>query len=352
MADVKPKVEGAERHSGRRKPRSTYTKKKEFKSSVAEIESDTFNCGDTKYAAKFNKSKENIANYLQCTVTYGGPDIGQIVREMKSFTVMPPPDPDPDDRIAFEKWRLNIRWVDKQMEQINENTKCAFAVVYNQCSSAMKMELKGSTGIKAVLASQDVVELLKLIQSICTEWGGQRHNIMSVVQAKRKVDLFYQQGNQTNNNYAEELLSLISVVESHGGGYSFEPSIIKTVVKEQGIDYNLATRAKIETAAETAKVQYLACLVLNGSDNGQYKQLKDELHNQFMMGRYNYPKKIEQSIKLLKNYQTTKIRGYKPQYGKEEHMAFIKNDKMRNTKSQKGKKKGGVFQMQRDGALH
>ena len=47
-----------------------------FKSNTKGIENHTLDCGDTKYAAKFSKSMEYIANCLQCTQDYGGIDIG------------------------------------------------------------------------------------------------------------------------------------------------------------------------------------------------------------------------------------------------------------------------------------
>ncbi|KAL7447592.1 hypothetical protein ACHAXS_006643 [Conticribra weissflogii] len=355
MVDNKPKVEGADQRSGRRKPSPYYAKKKEYKNNVPEIEDDTFDCGDTKYAAKFIKSKDNIANYLQRTTTYGGLDIGQIVREMKKITVTMPEDPDPSNRVAFEKWRLQIRKADKQQELIDENVQRAFAVVYNQCSPRMKTELKGLPGIEAIMASQDVVKLLAAIRAICTEGGGRRHNVMTIVQANKKVDLFYQRGDQSNDKYVEELSSLIKVVESHGGQYGYEPGIPNTILDEKlKKTVKTATTAEVEEAMEIAKERFTACLVLNGADNGRYKQLKDDLHNQHMMGTDNYPKTVEHAVKLLNNYKTTKVRGYNPRIGKEEHVAMIQygaNEKAEKEKKGKKKKKKDEVECFRCGEL-
>ncbi len=95
------------------------------------------------------------------------------------------------------------------------------------------------------------------------------------------------------------------------------------------MDYKIADRVQIESAIDVVKVRYLTCLLLNGSNNGRYKYLKDNLHNQFMMGNDNYP--VELAIKLLNNYKTTKIRRYNPRFSNEEQVAFMQSGKKNKT---------------------
>ena len=327
--EKKPKVEGTvgRRPMARRQKFNNYVKKKEYKSSVAEIEDDTFDCGHSKYAAKFVKSLENVANYIQHTAMHGGPDIGRVVREMQDINVADIADPDPNDIIAVEKWKMKIHKANKQQTLIDENKQKAYAIVYNQCSPAMRTELKGTPGMEDAAATQDVVKLLNLIQSICSEAGGSRQGVMSLVQGKKKVDTFYQRADQTNDDYAEELLALVRVVETYGGAYGKEPGIIDAVLKDSGKTMMAASADQKAAAEAEARERYVACLIISGADNGRYKQLKDDLHNHYTMGTDKYPKTVEGAIKLLNNYKVTTIRGYNPRGRGVENVAMIQTDK-------------------------
>ncbi len=151
------------------KAKAVLCQKVRIKSNEAEIKDDTFNCGDTKYATEFIKSKGNIAKYRQQTTTNGWPRIGKIVREMRQMRVVMPLDLGPDDKVAFEKWRIDICKAEIHQELIKKNVQRTFAVVYNQCLLGLKTELKGMTGINTIMSTQDVVKLLMAIRSICTK---------------------------------------------------------------------------------------------------------------------------------------------------------------------------------------
>ncbi len=154
------------------------------------------------------------------------------MRDMKPMRIVMPADPNPDDRVAFKKWKLDLCKVDKQWEMINNNMQQAFAGIYNQCSPRMKTKLKGMMGIYAAMLKQDVVKLLEAIRSVYTEDRGRRHDVMTMVQAKKKVGIFYQQADQSNDNYAEELASPIEIVEFQGGQYGYEPNVLNGVLKD------------------------------------------------------------------------------------------------------------------------
>ena len=63
MSEVKPKIKGARKY---RKPtRAVGLIKKEFSTKVLGLEGHTFDIGNTKYAAKYKKTVNAIANYVQ-----------------------------------------------------------------------------------------------------------------------------------------------------------------------------------------------------------------------------------------------------------------------------------------------
>ena len=64
MSETKPKVE--KKGGARRPPRQRGgPTKKEFTTKVLGLESHTFDIGNAKYAAKYKKSVDEIANYIR-----------------------------------------------------------------------------------------------------------------------------------------------------------------------------------------------------------------------------------------------------------------------------------------------
>ncbi len=79
MSDVKPKIKGARKY--RRPARAAGPTKKDFSTKVLGLESHTFDIGNAKYAAKYKKTVDSIANYIQREYK-GGADIAKAIKEL------------------------------------------------------------------------------------------------------------------------------------------------------------------------------------------------------------------------------------------------------------------------------
>ena len=71
---AKPKIEG--KHPYRRPARSGAPARKEFVSKVVGFETHTFDIGNAKYVAKYQKSVDAIVNHIQKEYK-GGPEIAK-----------------------------------------------------------------------------------------------------------------------------------------------------------------------------------------------------------------------------------------------------------------------------------
>jgi hypothetical protein len=86
--EAKPKIEGAKRL--RRPMRAVgQPTKKEFITKVLGLESHTFDIGNAKYAAKYKKTVDAIANYIQREYK-GGADIAKAIKELSLPTLRVP----------------------------------------------------------------------------------------------------------------------------------------------------------------------------------------------------------------------------------------------------------------------
>ena len=102
----------------------------------------------------------------------------------------------------------------------------------------------------------------------------------------------------------EHFKALVGVVETYGGA-DREPVLVVAELIAQGMkpeDVNTADRAVIIKAEEVCHECYLSCMLLRGTDNSRYFQLKVDLSNDMTKGTDNYPKKIVETMCLLTDY--------------------------------------------------
>ena len=142
--------------------------KKEFVMKVLGLEGHTFNIGNVKYAAKYKKTVDAIANNIQREYK-GGADIAKAIKVLSLPTLQVSgypkakageTDVDPGDIYI---WQQNIAMVKKQIVQLEENKKHAYMLVIGQCSPDLDSKLQGSTTFVQAEADQDVVQLLLVI---------------------------------------------------------------------------------------------------------------------------------------------------------------------------------------------
>ncbi|KAL7470808.1 hypothetical protein ACHAXS_011072 [Conticribra weissflogii] len=346
MAD-KPaaKVEGAsEKGKGNVQKRSQRPNnfKKKFRSDIPELETHTFDCGTSNDAALFEESLEAVADYVEREFKYGG-DASQSLREMDLAVVAEPNNPDPswkaDKPWEYDKWMTKYRKYADRVELLEENIKKAYALIYgSQCSPALRTRLQGTDGWKTIEHERDAIQLLLAIRGICCKVNDAAQASYSLVQLKKRLYFFIQKWDQSNDQYLKEFEALSNAVITFGGSFGTKPMMLKAILKEQGIEESedegtKATSEQRDKALEISKNRYLALLFLSNADGNRYKKLRDDLANQYLMGADNYPKTLEQAVKLLNNYRSGVPR-FKPRAGRnDENVAFVQEGGEKKKKS-------------------
>ncbi len=154
-------------------------------------------------------------------------------------------------------------------------------------------------------ADQYVVQLLLVIRGYCCRFDDHQQSTYALEQAKHRVSTYYQAHDVTNTEYVEHFKALVGVVEMYGGAYGREPGLVATGLVAQGVrpeDVDSADRTAIIKAEEVYRECYLSCMLLRGTDNSRYFQLKVDLSNDMTKGTDNYPKTIVETLRLLTDY--------------------------------------------------
>ncbi len=124
--------------------------------------------------------------------------------------------------------------------------------------------------------------------------------------AKHRVSTYYQGYEVTITEYVEHFKALVGVVETYVGVYGNEPGLVKAQMLEQGmlaVDVDTPNADKLKKALAVCVNSYLLCMILQGSDNSRFYQLKTDLANDMTKGQDNFPKNIVKTTHLLNNYK-------------------------------------------------
>ena len=71
------------------------------------------------------------------------------------------------DEMDMHIWKRTFSKAHDRKDIYEENMAKAFIVIYHQCYPALKNDLKAATTFASIRSNQDVIGLLKLIQSLC-----------------------------------------------------------------------------------------------------------------------------------------------------------------------------------------
>ncbi len=194
-----------------------------FKGKTKEIKNDTFDNTGPHTAALFNKSLKNIADYLQL---HHGNDVSKAVRNMAPVTIIIPPKPtSPPDQTNITKslpvdkhiWKRTFSKAHDCKDTYNKDMAKAFIVMYHQCSPALKNNLEATSTFASIHGNQDVIGLLKLIQSLCCSYDTKTQSVMATVASHKRLFTHYQKDGVDNHNYHHEFLFHVETINTYGG---------------------------------------------------------------------------------------------------------------------------------------
>jgi len=118
--------------------------KSDHKTKTAGLEEDTYDVGEARFAAKFQKTTDNIALYVQREYTDGAAVAFDMKAMVATVVVLPPmPASAATDAETF-MWKEDYKEAKKKKNALEANNKKAFALIYGQCSPKLISKIKAS----------------------------------------------------------------------------------------------------------------------------------------------------------------------------------------------------------------
>lgn len=274
-----------------------------FKGTTAEMNGNVFECYDEQSDRRqYAKSIEALEGYVKKELTYSEDMAPLFAFEMKEPQVVKPVKaPVPEGYVEDEAdkllWHEELKEYVKRQRAMTGNLANVHAVIWGQCSEAMKAKVKSNKEYEAKAATNNCHWFLKEIRAITLQFD-QKHNVfVSLMDAKASFYNCRQQQGQSADSYLEELKGWSDNIEYHGGSVSESFTLIPDM-DDDGEPRTLVQRTAL------ARDRTLATALIRGADQTRYGTLIVDLSNQFAMGKDEYPTTLTAAYSLLVTYKT------------------------------------------------
>ena len=268
-----------------------------FKGKTKEIEQEIFDNTSQHDTAQFNKLLKNISNYLQLN---HGNNVSEAVCNLTPVDIPIPRQPvvaiDPNDdtkrlpvmEVDLYLWKCEHTKAQDRWDKYYKNMAKAYIIVFHQCSPSLKNDLKALDTFAAIRSAQDVIGLLKLVQSLCCSYDAKTQGVMATVASYKKLFTYYQKDGVDNHNFHREFVAHVETLETYGGVgvVGVVPTFLTARIKElatNGLIANPAnpTDAKRALAVSSVWDEFLAALMLKGGNREHFGALWTDLKNQY-----------------------------------------------------------------------
>ena len=146
-------------------------------------------------------------------------------------------------------------------------------------------------------------------------------SILDIVQIDKRMYLTFQWKDQPTADYLWEFQAVVDVIKSSPGGCpGWSKPVAWAIANEENINWSVAMDNKKTKLMEHGQTRYLVALFFAGLDNARYSQLKQDIHNKWLVtGKDDIPRTYDQVIHLAEGFRVNQpgFRG-----GTEEALAF------------------------------
>jgi len=247
---------------------------------------------------QYAKSLEALEGHVKKTLKYSEDLATLFSDDMSVPTVSMPEDPGKDPSKTAEMiWAEEVKEYVKRTRTLKSNLATIHAVIWGQCSEAMRAKVKSLDDYKTKTNENDCYWLLKQIKAITLQFDEKRNGFISLLDARTSFLTCKQSQGQTADAYLETLKGWADTIEYHGGTVAENHELVPST-DEHG------TVRSTEERKNIARDRTLAIALIRGADTTRYGTLIADLSNQYAMGKDDYPTDITSAYSLLVNYKT------------------------------------------------
>jgi len=204
------------------------------------------------------------------------------------------------NRLVIAIWEKKVSAYCTRTDYLDSNLKTAYAVIWGQCSEAMKAKLTSLDDFETKSHKSDCVWILKEIKGITYRFEGQRYIYLSLDDARTSYYAYTQGAEDSISSYLEHFCSLVEVLEHYGGAIGEDPGLLDATAAVSSDTDDATKRLKI------ARDHTLALAFLKRANRCCFGTLWADLENQFSQGNDQYPINLTAVYSLLVNFKPPK----------------------------------------------
>jgi hypothetical protein len=134
-------------------------------------------------ADRFTRTTEEIIGYLDKTYKHGA-DVSTSLQNLATEVIPKPTDPvttGADAETNKEIWKQEVRVCVSRKAELKENLQKAYALIWGQCSDALRAKIESDSTHAQVAADKDSIRLLMMIQAAMYMTHAQRCEPLTLV---------------------------------------------------------------------------------------------------------------------------------------------------------------------------
>jgi hypothetical protein len=243
----------------------------------------------------FSKAVEALGAYITKKLKYPG-DMVSLTKDFVKPEIPKPTELEVSEtnRLVIAIWEKKVSAYCTRTDYLDSNLKTAYAVIWGQCSEAMKAKLTSLDDFETKSHESDCVWILKEIKCITYPFEGQRYIYLSLDNARTSY-YAYTQFPPTSS---------ISVPLSRFWSTMGAP-LAKTQVYWMLLPLSRPTQTTHQNASRL-RVTALSLWPLKQADRCRFGTLWANLENQFSRGNHQYPIDLTAAYSLLVNSKLSK----------------------------------------------
>ena len=149
----------------------------------------------------------------------------------------------------------------------------------------------------------DRLGLLIEIKNIAFSFQSQKYLAHLLHDSKRCFYMFQQDKNMTTQAYLNAFTNNVEVIEHSGGTIAgHDPGLESMVAAKKGY-HTTMTEAQTKEVQAESRERYLAVAFLLSANCTQYVKLIEDLENNYLQGRNNYPTTVTSAYHLITNWK-------------------------------------------------
>jgi len=208
-----------------------------------------------------------------------------------------------EDRV---KYGIQFKNHEAECKELAESLSKTFAIIYGQCTRAMKAKIEEDPKWATIDSKCDPIELLKIIKAIAHNNESQKDPTLSLIQAEKRLMNMVQGDGQSNDSYRIKFENQANVICNMGGQLYRDATldIVSTELYNKDFD-KISDGDQQKQIREAASELWKARLFIINSNPGRFDQLKKEMHNNCIKGdKKSYPNTFNGAYNLLSQHKT------------------------------------------------